>query len=162
MKAFTYRVLPLAGLLFVSAYTANAQSTSRPTHLAQMPDSSKVYTYVAKMPIYPGGLEALTADLRREFQVASTANGCATPAFPVFVRLIVGPSGYVYAARSLNAKVEDKRFVPTTATVNPPALPVACEAAIVSAARRLRRLQPGRQNNNPVTVELMVELLAGK
>lgn len=162
MKAFIYEVLPLTGLLFVSAYAANAQSTIRPPHLAQVPDSSKVYTYVAKMPIYPGGLEALTTDLRREFQVASAANGCTAPAFPVFVRLLVGPSGYVYAARSLNAKAEDKRFVPTTATVNPPALPVACEAAIVSAARRLRRLQPGSQNNKPVTVELMIKLLAGK
>lgn len=162
MKAFNYKVLVLTGLLFVSAYAASAQSTTRPPQLAQGPDSSKVYIYVAKMPMYPGGLEALAADLRREFQVASAATGCATPAFPVFVRLLVGPSGYVYAARSLNAKAGDKQFVPTTATVNLPALPVACEAAIASAARRLLRLQPGRQNNKPVTVEIMVKLLAGK
>ena len=162
MKVFTYKVLPLTGLLFVGTCAANAQSTSRPPRLAQVSDSSKVYTYVAKMPIYPGGLEALAADLRREFQVASAANGCATPAFPVFVRLVVGPSGYVYAARSLNAKAEDKQFVPTTAAVNLPALPVTCEVAIASAARRLPRLQPGRQNNKPVAVELLVKLLAGK
>jgi hypothetical protein len=154
MKAFTFRVLPLTSLLFVSACAANAQSTSRSSHLAQVPDSSKVYTYVAKMPIYPGGLEVLTADLRREFQVASAATGCATPALPVFVRLVVGPSGYVYAAHSINSAAIN--------TSPSPPLPPACEAAITTAARRLARLQPGRQNNKPVTVELMVKLLADK
>lgn len=161
MKASTYRVLPLTGLLLAYTYAASAQAASRPPHVAQVPDSSKVYIYVAQMPVYPGGPEALVADLRREFQIASAAIGCATPAFPVVVRLLVGPSGYVYAARSLNAKAKDKRFVPTTAAVNLPALPGPCETAIVAAARRLRRLQPGRQNNNPVTVELMIKLLAG-
>ncbi|NML66990.1 hypothetical protein HHL22_17425 [Hymenobacter sp. RP-2-7] len=107
-----------------------------------------------RMPVYPGGQQALTADLRREFQVASAAAGCATPAFPVYVRLVVGPSGYVYAARRINAGAYDK---PTSL----PALPAACEAAIAVAARRLLRLQPGRQNNKPVTVELMVKLLDG-
>jgi len=124
-------------------------------------DSSKVYTYVAKMPVYPGGIAALSTDLRREFQVASAAAGCPTPAFKVFVRLLVGPSGYVYAARSLNAKAADKQFVPTTATVNLPPLPPACEAAIDAAAHRLLRLQPGRQNGRAVAVELMVKLLDG-
>lgn len=142
-----------------SANAAQAQAIVRPPHSVTPVDSSKVYIYVAQMPVYPGGRQALTADLRREFQVASAAAGCATPAFPVFVRLVVGPSGYVYAARSLNAGVDDKRqLLPTTAAVNLPPLPPACEAAIATAARRLARLQPGRQNNKAVTVELMVKL----
>lgn len=160
MKPLTHLLLLLAGLLFANG-SAQAQSAGRPPHLAQVPDSSKVYTYVAKMPVYPGGLAALATDLRREFQAASAATGCTAPAFKVFVRLLVGPSGYIYAARSLNAKEADRRFVPTTAAVNLPPLPPACEAAISTAAHRLPRLQPGRQNGRAVAVELMVKLLDG-
>lgn len=158
----TYLLLVALGTVLGSAKAAQAQAVVRPPHSVAPLDSSKVYTYVSKMPEYPGGRDALLTDLRREFQVASAAAGCATPAFPVYVRLLVGPSGYVYAARSLNAKAADKQFVPTTAAVNLPPLPPACEAAIATAARRLARLQPGRQNNKPVTVELMVKLLGGK
>ncbi|MGI4832203.1 MAG: hypothetical protein ACRYFK_01955 [Janthinobacterium lividum] len=107
-------------------------------------------------------MQALATDLRREFQAASVAAGCATPTFSVFVRLLVGPSGYVYAARSLNAEAVEKRPpLPATAASSLPELPAACEAAIATAGRRLPRLQPGRQNNKPVTVELMVKLLDG-
>ena len=161
MKSILHSLIALTSVLG-SIYSAEAQPASRPPHKVMVVDSIKVYTYVERMPVYPGGMPALIADLRREFQVASVATGCVTPAFPVFVRLLVGPSGYVYAARSLNAKEADKQFVPTTATVNLPLLPPACEAAIGSAVRRLSRLQPGRQNNKPVTVELMVKLLPGK
>jgi hypothetical protein len=152
MKAFTHWVLPLVSLLFASS-SAQAQSAIRPPHKVQVADSSKVYTYVAKMPVYPGGMAALTTDLRREFQVASAATGCTTPTFKVFVRLVVGPSGYVYAARSINAAAIN--------TPPSPPLPPACEAAIATAARRLARLQPGRQNGRAVAVELMVKLLDG-
>jgi hypothetical protein len=134
--------------------SAEAQPASRPPHKVVVVDSSKVYVYVERMPVYPGGLAALGADLRREFQVASAAAGCATPAFPVFVGLVVGPSGYVYAARSLNSAAINQ-------TPSPP-LPPACEAAIASAARRLSRLQPGSQNKKLVTVQLVVKLLPGK
>ena len=149
MKAFTHWVLSLASLLFANS-SALAQSAIRPPHKAQVADSSKVYTYVAKMPVYPGGVAALSTDLRREFQVASAATGCPTPAFKVFVRLVVGPSGYIYAAHSINAEAMGQRSK---------ALPAACEAAIASAAHRLPRLQPGRQNGRTVAVELMVKLV---
>ena len=154
-------LLSFAALLSVlsSANAAQAQVVGRPPHSVTPVDSSKVYVYVAQMPVYPGGLLALAADLRREFQLVSAAAGCATPAFPLFVGLVVGPSGYVYAARSLYAGAYDKRQLsPTTAAVNRPPLPPACEAAIATAARRLARLQPGRQNNKAVTVELVVKL----
>jgi protein TonB len=119
-------------------------------------DSSKVYTFVERMPVYPGGgLVALTADLRREFSVSSSGTSCATPGRPVFVRLIVGPSGVIYDAMSLN-KAETIRNPTAKRTL--PELSAGCEAAIAAAARKLARAKPGSQNGRRVTVELTVKL----
>jgi protein TonB len=152
MKLILSSLIALVSVLG-SFCSAEAQPASRPPHKVAVVDSSKVYTYVERMPVYPGGLAALSADLRREFQVASAAAGCATPASRVFVRLVVGPSGFVYAAHSINSAAIN---MPPS-----PSLPPACEAAIGTAAHRLPRLQPGRQNGRAVAVELMVKLLDG-
>ncbi|RZK25873.1 MAG: hypothetical protein EOO63_15440 [Hymenobacter sp.] len=119
-------------------------------------DSSKVYTYVERMPVYPGGgLTALTADLRREFLVASKGTTCGTPGRPVLVHLIVGPSGVIYDAMSWN-KVEALKNPGAKRTL--PELPASCEAAIAAASRKLARARPGTQNGRLVTVGLMVKL----
>nr|GFD45330.1 hypothetical protein [Tanacetum cinerariifolium] len=67
-------------------------------------DSSKIYTFVARMPVYPGGKGylVLLKDLRREMQAASGAAGCAVPTYPVNVNLLVGPSGVIYKAEFVN------------------------------------------------------------
>lgn len=120
-------------------------------------DSSKVYTYVERMPVYPGGgLAALTADLRQAFLVASGGTGCATPGRPVYVRLTVGPSGSIYDVMSLNRAEIIKS--PAAKRVLPE-LPAACEAAIAVAARKLVRAKPGSQSGRRVAVELTVKLL---
>ncbi|GAB3638896.1 hypothetical protein GCM10027422_44870 [Hymenobacter arcticus] len=108
------------------------------------------------MPVYPGGgLVALTADLRREFSVASNGTSCATPGRPVLVQLIVGPSGVIYDAMSWN-KAETSGSQTAKRTL--PELPAGCEAAIVAAARKLARAKPGSQNGRCVTVKLTVKL----
>jgi hypothetical protein len=119
-------------------------------------DSSKVYTFVERMPVYPGGgLAALTADLRREFLVASNGTSCATPGRLVLVHLIVGPSGVIYDAMSWN-KAETIRN--SIAKRTWPELPAGCEAIIAAAAHKLARARPGSQNGRRVTVELTVKL----
>ena len=128
-------------------------------------DSSKIYTYVARMPVYPGGKGylLLLADLRREFRAASGTAGCAVPAYPVNVNLLVGPSGVIYKAEFVN------NLPPPVATAgNPnnvantppgPALPAACETALAAAIRQLPRLQPGAQNGRRETVRVTLPLI---
>jgi hypothetical protein len=129
------------------------------------PDSSKIYTFVARMPVYPGGRGylVLLKDLRREMQVASGAAGCAVPTYPVNVNLLVGPSGVIYHAEFVN-----NLPMPTPTAGNPnnvantppgPALPAACEAALVAAIRKLPRLQPGVQNGQRETVRITLPLV---
>ena len=134
---------------------------------AGLPDSSRVYTYVEHMPVYPGGgLPALSADLLREFRVASAAGGCTEPTFPVYVSLTVGPSGGIYDVRSINnlpliskeqAAAGAKGMVATQRTL--PELPASCEAAVAAAARKLPRLKPGTQNGRRVAVNFTVKLI---
>jgi hypothetical protein len=144
MKVLAYYLVALTGL-------------SLPAAAQQLPsDSSKVYTYVERMPVYPGGGQvALTADLRRAFLAASGGISCPTPGRPVIVRLVVGPSGFIYDAMSLN---KAQTVLHPTAKSTLPELPASCEAAIAAAARKLARARPGSQNGRRVTVELMVKL----
>lgn len=131
---------------------------ARPVAAQQQPqDSSNVYTYVERMPIYPGGgLAALTADLRREFLAAGGASDCAARGRPVFVRLVVGPSGAIYDVMSYN-----KAAISLNPAAKPvlPELPAACEVAIAAAGHKLARAKPGSQNGRRVAVELRVKLL---
>lgn len=135
------------------------------------PDSTThVYTFVEQMPVYPGGggLTALTADLQREFQAASAAGGCVPPNFPVLVSLTVGPSGVIYDVRSVN----NMPLLTDAAVVNGttsgiaasqrklPQIPAACEVALVAAARKLPRLQPGSQSGRRVAVNYTIKLVA--
>ena len=129
------------------------------------PDSSKIYTFVAHMPVYPGGRGylVLLKDLRREMQAASGAAGCAVPTHPVNVNLLVGPSGVIYHAEFVN------NLPPPVATAgNPnnvantppgPALPAACETALAAAIRQLPRLQPGAQSGRRETVRITLLLI---
>jgi protein TonB len=143
MKALAYCLAALLGL-------------SLPATAQQLPsDSSKVYIAVERMPVYPGGRVALTADLRRTFLEASGGISCATPGRPVVVRLVVGPSGVIYDAMSFN-KAETILHPDAKRTL--PELPASCEAAIAAATRKLARARPGSQNGRPVTVEVMVKL----
>lgn len=149
-------VLSLAGAI---SQSARAQS---PT-----PDSSKIYTFVARMPVYPGGRGylLLLADLRREFRAASGAAGCPVPTTPVNVNLLVGPSGVIYQAEFVNNLPPAQTPVPGNAqpsvadTPTGPALPAACETALATAIRRLSRLQPGVQNGQRQTVRLTLPLI---
>lgn len=136
--------------------------------LAQQPapDSSKVYTFATRMPAYPGGRGylLLLTDLRREFQAASGAAGCAVPTFPVNVNLLIGPSGVIYKAEFVNnlpppAKAPARGQNSVANTPPGPALPASCETALAAAIRRLPRLQPGVQNGQRVTVMLTLPLV---
>ncbi|RYY08491.1 MAG: hypothetical protein EOO36_23730 [Cytophagaceae bacterium] len=76
------------------------------------------------------------------------------------MKLFVGPSGYVYAARSINMEEANRRRQGMS-TANLPELSAVCEAAVATAARRLPRWQPGQQNGRRVAVEIMVKMLGG-
>ncbi len=135
--------------------------------LAQRPslDSSKIYTFMARMPVYPGGKGYLTllADLRRELQAASGAAGCAVPTHPINVNLLVGPSGVIYHAEFVNnlpSPVATASNPNNVANTPPgPALPAACETALAAAIRQLPRLQPGAQNGRRETVRITLPLI---
>ena len=153
----TTRFLAVISLLGATIAPAMAQRPS--------PDSSKIYTFVSRMPVYPGGKGylALLTDLRREFRAASGAAGCAVPAYPVNVNLLVGPSGVIYKAEFVNNLPP-----PVATTGNPnnvantppgPALPAACETALAAAIRQLPRLQPGAQNGRRETVRVTLPLI---
>ena len=148
------QIIFLTFLFSSLCWSVAAQSVS---HKSSPLDSTKVYTYVERMPQYPGGggLPALTTDLLREFTAASTAVGCGAPNYLVFVTLNVGPSGSIYGVRSINnlpLGVGTKRTLQE--------LPAACESALVTAASRLPRLKPGRQNGRPVAVNFTLRLIA--
>ncbi|HEX8428140.1 hypothetical protein [Hymenobacter sp.] len=156
-------LLLLAGVLLSTAGQAVAQGRApkpgAPTKLPVALDSSKVYHYVERMPVYPGGggMQALTADFLREFRGASAAAGCAPPS-PVFVSFTVGPSGTIYDVKSVN----DIKSVNNQSTPNNlPKLSAACEAALVAAGRKLPRFTPGTQNRRRVAVTLMLKLAQG-
>jgi hypothetical protein len=129
------------------------------------PDSSKIYTFVARMPVYPGGRGylVLLKDLRREMQAASGAAGCAVPTYPVNVNLLVGPSGVIYHAEFVNNLPTPKPTAgnPNNVANTPPgpALPAACETALAVAIRKLPRLQPGVQNGQHETVRITLPLV---
>ena len=135
--------------------------------IAQRPslDSSKIYTFVARMPAYPGGRVYLLLlnDLRREFQAASGAVECAVPTYPVNVNLLVGPSGVIYKAEFVNNLPPSKVTAgnPNNVANTPPgpALPVACETALAAAIRKLPRLQPGMQSGRRETVRITLPLV---
>ena len=165
LKSFS-RLLASSGLLFASTLLAQAQG-HQPTE-KQVPDSSKVYDYVERMPRYPGGGDkaTLTADLLREFRAASTASGCSFPAFPVYVNITVGPSGRIYDVMSLNnlpliTQAQAQSGVKGIVAKRPiwQRLPAACEAAIVAAAQKLPRFTPGTQNGRRVAVEMTLTLV---
>jgi hypothetical protein len=150
---------------FIAAISLTGAAIAPARAQRPSPDSSKIYTFVARMPVYPGGKGylALLADLRREFRVASGEVGCAVPAYPVNVNLLVGPSGVIYKAEFVN------NLPPPVATAsNPnnvantppgPALPAACETALAAAIRQLPRLQPGAQNGRRETVRVTLPLI---
>lgn len=129
------------------------------------PDSSKIYTFVARMPVYPGGRGylVLLKDLRWEMQAASGAAGCAVPTYPVNVNLLVGPSGVIYHAEFVNNLPTPKPTAgnPNNVANTPPgpALPAACENALAAAIRKLPRLQPGVQNGQRETVRITLPLV---
>jgi hypothetical protein len=151
------RLLAAVSLAGASTTPAMAQHPS--------PDSSKIYTFVARMPVYPGGRGylVLLKDLRREFQAASSAAGCAVPAYPVNVNLLVGPSGVIYSAEFVNNLPPPKATAgnPNNVASTPPgpALPTACETALAAAIRQLPRLQPGVQNGRRETVRITLPLV---
>lgn len=97
------------------------------------------------------GMEGLTADFLREFQAASAKGGCSPPN-PVFVSLVVGPSGGIY----------DVASVSNLPNVSYPKLSATCEAALVKASQNLSRFRPGMQNNRRVAVRYVLKLGASK
>jgi hypothetical protein len=129
---------------------AQAQSPTKP---APAIDSTKVYTYVERMPIYPGssGMKGLTTDLLREFQAVGAKNGCSPPA-PVFVKFIVGPSGVIYNVASVNNSEKTPH----------PRLSETCENALIEAARKLPRFKPGMQNGRRVAVSYTLKLVSAQ
>jgi hypothetical protein len=122
------------------------------------------------MPVYQNGPgnKILARDLLREFQIISLANGCIAPDFPIYVSLTVGAVGDIHDVRSINNQ-------PLPPLVKDPGAPdsrgqrsakrslhqlsAACEQALVEAAKRLPRLQPGTQNGRRVAVSLTFRLI---
>jgi hypothetical protein len=152
--------LLLVASLLSTAEQASAQVQAPKAGVQAKPaiaaDSSTVYQYVERMPVYPGGggLKALTADFLREFQSASAAAGCAPPS-PVFVNFTVGPSGVIYNVASVK-NVVGANNQPTPS--NLPKLSAACERALVAAASKLPRFTPGTQNRRRVAVNITLKL----
>ena len=148
-------LLLLAGLLISTAEQAVAQGQAPKAGQAKPPvaaDSSKVYNFVERMPVYPNGdRQALTAEFLREFRAASAVAGCSPPS-KVFVSFTVGPSGTIYDVKSLN-----NQSTPN----NLPKLSTACEAALAAAGTKLLRFTPGMQNRRRVAVTLTVKLGEG-
>jgi hypothetical protein len=132
---------------------AQSQSSTKPAQARPAIDSTKVYTYVERMPVYLGaaGMKGLTADFLREFQAASTKGGCSPPT-PVFVSFVVGPSGGIY----------DVASVSNLPNVSYPKLSATCEAALVKASQNLARFKPGMQNNRRVAVTYTLKLAAAQ
>jgi hypothetical protein len=173
-QAFSW-LLSIVGLLLTTIGTAAAQTQakSKVTTLSQgylSSDSTKVYTFVQKMPVYPGegGMKALTATFLRDFQVASAEAGCSPPA-PVFVTFVVGPSGLVYDVASVNnlpfitkdeAKAGKRGIVGDRRPL--PEMSADCEAALVAAGRKLPRFKPGMQNGRRVAVNYTLKLIEAK
>jgi hypothetical protein len=115
-------------------------------------DSSTVYNYVERMPVYPGGgINVLTAELLREFRTASASAGCSAPS-SVYASFTVGPSGTIYNVKSIN-----NHLIPNAL----PKLSAACEAALVAAASKLSRFTPGMQNRRRVAVTMTLKLGEG-
>jgi len=145
--------LLLVALLISTAEQATAQVQAPKAGAQAKPlvavDSSKVYMYVERMPVYSGGdTKVLTSDFLREFRSASAAAGCSPPA-PVLVSFTVGPSGTIYDVKSVNNQ-------PTPG--NLPKLSAACETALAAAASKLPRLTPGMQNRRRVAVSMTLKL----
>lgn len=159
MTAF-FRTCQLVAALGLAGAAVEPVQAQRPPL-----DSSKVYTFVARMPAYPGGRGylLLLADLRREFRAASGAVGCAVPTSPVNVNLLVGPSGVIYQAEFVNNLPPPKATagLPNNVANTPPgpALPVACETALAAAILKLPRLQPGVQSGRRETVRITLPLV---
>ncbi|MDF7814322.1 hypothetical protein [Hymenobacter sp. YC55] len=154
------QLLLLAALLFSTIEQATAQAQASKARAQAKPpvtlDSSKVYTYVERMPVYPGGggTKALTADFLREFRSASATAGCSPPT-PVFVSFTVGPSGVIYNVASVNNVISVNN---QPAPNNLPKLSAACEGALVAAASKLPRFTPGTQNRRRVAVTITLKL----
>ena len=149
-------LLLLTGILLSTAGQAVAQKpvpkASTPAKTPVALDSSTVYTYVERMPVYPGGgINVFTAELLREFRTASASAGCSVPS-SVFASFTVGPSGTIYDVKSIN-----NQLIPNAL----PKLSAACEAALVAAASKLSRFTPGMQNRRRVAVTLTVKLGEG-
>jgi hypothetical protein len=150
---------------------AQAQSSPKKPAQAKLPiDSTRVYTFVEKMPVYPGegGLNALTANFLRDFQAASAEAGCSPPA-PVLVTFIVGPSGFVYDVASVNnlplitlAEAKAGKRGTVAAQLTLPEMSAACENALVEAGRKLPRFKPGTHNGRRVAVNYTLKLIGAK
>ena len=157
--------LALSSLDLAIALSATAQAPK------PGPPAEKVYIYAEQMPVYQNGPgnKLLARDLLHEFRTISAASGCIVPDFPIYVSMTVGAGGDIYAVRSIN-----NQPLPPPLTKDPGApdgrgqrganrglqqLPAACEQALVEAAKRLPRLQPGTQNGRRVAVGLTFRLI---
>ncbi|MCI1186693.1 energy transducer TonB [Hymenobacter sp. DH14] len=126
-------VVALAGLLgsLLGPASAMAQTGGAP------PDTTRAYTYVEQMPTLPGG--GSRDDLVRQIQrllvlPAGTADGYSVVTF------VVGPSGAIREAKITRGSTP------------------AGNAAVLAAVARLPRLVPGRQNGQPLSVQLTLPI----
>jgi hypothetical protein len=157
-------LLTLSSLALATSLPATAQAPK------PGPPAEKVYVYAEQMPVYQNGQgnKLLARDLLREFRTISATSGCIVPDFPIYVSLTVGAGGGIYAVRSIN----NQPLPPLSKDPGAPdgrgqrsakrrlqQLPAACEQALVEAAKRLPRLQPGTQNGRRVAVGLAFRLI---
>lgn len=105
-----------------------------------------VYTYVEQMPTLPGetgGTAAISAAVQRNLVLPA---GLPAGTQRVFVTFDVGPSGFVMP-----------KSIKVMKSLSP-----AADAAAVAAVAKLPRLQGGRQNGRPVSVNLTLPVVFAK
>lgn len=101
------------------------------------PDSSRAYSYVEQMPTLPGGggrAELILQIQRTLVLPPNTADGNSSVSF------VVGPSGMIYEVKITRSSTP------------------AGDAAVLAAVAKLPRLRPGRQNGQPLAVQLTLPI----
>lgn len=129
-------------LLLFSLLLAAAHPTIAQSYGQYATDTSQVFSYVEQMPALPsgGGNLALVKAVQKQLQLPAEVREGRTEG-RVFVRVIIGVSGV-------------GRKAAVAQSLSP-----ACDAAALTAVKRLPRLVPGRYNGQPVATMLTVPVM---
>ncbi|RPD49798.1 TonB family protein [Hymenobacter sediminis] len=130
---FGFRQLIVSGLILTACGTAQAQAPE------QAPTNGAVYTYVEKMPVFPGGQTALYQAIGQSIIYPTEALQQRLQG-RVFVKFVVAASGKVQGAEVVKS------------------LHPLLDAEAVRAITSLPAWEPGRQVGRPVAVSYTVPI----